>query len=107
MRLVGVSMVRNEADIIEAFVRHNAAVLDALVVVDHGSVDGTREILFALRDEGLPLAIEQDHVRLGRQELTLPLSELAASFVLWPPAGRHAIAILARQRNYVRPISRG
>jgi len=78
MRLVGVSMVRNEADIIEAFVRHNAAVLDALVVVDHGSVDGTREILFALGDEGLPLAIEQDHELAQRQPEILTRAARAA-----------------------------
>jgi len=30
-------MVRNEADIIEASVRHNLCCLDRLVVIDHGS----------------------------------------------------------------------
>ena len=34
-------MVRNEADIVEAFVRHNLRVLDAMLVVDHGSTDAT------------------------------------------------------------------
>ena len=48
MKLYGVAMVRNEADIIEAFVRHNLTVLDGLVVVDHSSDDGTSEILSAL-----------------------------------------------------------
>jgi hypothetical protein len=57
MHLYGAAMVRNEADIIEAFVRHNLAVLDGLAVVDHGSVDGTAEILAALVAEGLPLAV--------------------------------------------------
>jgi hypothetical protein len=45
MKLHGVMMVRNEADIIEASVRHNLATLDRLLVVDHGSFDGTSEIL--------------------------------------------------------------
>jgi len=67
MRLVGVAMVRNEADIVEAFVRHTLAVLDALIVVDHGSVDGTREILAALRDEGLALTLEADPSLAQRQ----------------------------------------
>ena len=57
MKLWGVSMVRNEADIIEAFVRHNLGVLDGLSVVDHGSADATREILLALAREGLPLVL--------------------------------------------------
>jgi hypothetical protein len=48
-------MVRDEADIIEAFVRHNLTVVDGLAIVDHGSSDGTAEILAALVAEGLPL----------------------------------------------------
>ena len=60
MRLVGVTMVRNEIDVIEAFVRHNLSILDALSIVDHGSFDGTSEILEKLRAEGLPLRITRD-----------------------------------------------
>lgn len=56
----GAAMVRNEADIIEAFVRHNLTVLDGLAVVDHGSFDGTSEILAALVAEGLPVAVVRD-----------------------------------------------
>jgi len=57
MKLVGVSMVRNESDIVEAFVRHNLTVLDGLVVVDHGSADATLDILGALCRERLPLVL--------------------------------------------------
>ncbi len=57
MRLFGVAMVRNEADVIEAFVRHNLTMLDGLVVIDHGSLDGTAGILAKLKGEGLPLHV--------------------------------------------------
>lgn len=57
MKLVGVSMVRNESDIVEAFVRHNLTILDGLVVVDHGSADSTVAILSALCAERLPLVV--------------------------------------------------
>jgi hypothetical protein len=67
MRLVGVAMVRNEADIIEAFVRHNLAIVDAIAVVDHGSVDGTFEILHALAAECVALTIESDATLEQRQ----------------------------------------
>lgn len=50
-------MVRNEADVVEVFVRHNLTVLDRLTVVDHGSSDSTPSILAALRGEGLPLEV--------------------------------------------------
>lgn len=55
MKIVAVSMARNEADIIEAFVRYHCRIFDAIVIVDHASIDGTSEILDALRSEGLPL----------------------------------------------------
>jgi hypothetical protein len=52
-----VSMVRNEADIVEPWVRHNAAILDGMAIIDHGSIDGTLEILTALARERLPLVL--------------------------------------------------
>src|ERR1700680_3105464 len=60
MKLFGAAMLRNEADVVESFVRHNLALLDGLSVVDHGSSDGTSEILNALVAEGLPLEVERD-----------------------------------------------
>ncbi|MDQ5979109.1 MAG: hypothetical protein QG602_2083 [Verrucomicrobiota bacterium] len=60
MRLVAVSVVKNEADIIEAFVRHTLARTDHHLVFDHDSTDGTREILQALQAEGLPLTLFRD-----------------------------------------------
>ena len=71
MRLLGVSMVRNEADVVEAFVRHNLTVLDALVVVDHGSIDGTSEILAKLQAEGLPLQVVPNADPAYRQSATM------------------------------------
>jgi hypothetical protein len=55
--LVGVSMVKNEADIIETSIRHNLRFLDAMFVLDHDSTDATSAILSSLVDEGLPLKL--------------------------------------------------
>ena len=60
MRLLGCMIVRDESDAIELVVRHNLALLDGIAVIDHGSVDGTREILGALVDEGLPVSVSDD-----------------------------------------------
>ena len=58
MRIVGLSVVKNEDDVIEAMVRHNLSYLDHLHVVDNASTDRTREILIALEDEGLSVTHE-------------------------------------------------
>jgi hypothetical protein len=60
MKIIGVACVRDEEDVIEAFVRHNLAFLDRLIVLDNGSSDGTWSILNALKEEGLPLDLLQD-----------------------------------------------
>ncbi len=60
MRTVGVAMVRNEIDIVEAFVRHALATVDHLVVLDNGSHDGTLDALHSLRQEGLALEVIED-----------------------------------------------
>jgi hypothetical protein len=53
-------MVKNEADIIEASIRHNLHYVDLMAVIDNGSSDGTRQILEKLREEGLPLVLFDD-----------------------------------------------
>lgn len=57
MKIVGISMIRNDADIVEPFVRHTLRVLDHLFVIVHAPQDGTGEILEALHAEGLPMTL--------------------------------------------------
>lgn len=59
MQIAVISMVRNEADIIESFVRHAASFADKLYIADHASIDGTYDILRQLAAEGLPLSVQQ------------------------------------------------
>ncbi len=88
MRLVAVSIVKNEADIIEPFVRHTLAWADVHLVFDHASTDGTREILGALQREGLPLRVFTDDALGHLQHLRathlqrIAVREHAADWVL-------------------------
>ena len=66
-RIVAISMVKNEMDVIESFVRHTLGFADLLIVADHKSTDQTREILEKLRDEGLPLIIEDVRTAIYEQ----------------------------------------
>ena len=57
MRIVAVSVVRNEADIVELFVRYHLQIVDHMIVANHGSVDDTGTILSELREEGMPVEV--------------------------------------------------
>ena len=57
-RMYVISMVKNEEDIIESFVRHALSFADGVLIADHDSSDRTVEILQSLRGEGLPLRVE-------------------------------------------------
>jgi SAM-dependent methyltransferase len=63
-RVIGLTMVKNEQDIIEPMLRHNAALLDALIVLDNGSVDDTRTIALALARE-LGNVVVTDSAKFG------------------------------------------
>lgn len=66
-RLLVVTMARNEADIIESFVRHHLALADAMHVLVHVASDATAAILERLVDEGLPLTFEcSDNVAFNK-----------------------------------------
>jgi len=65
-RIVAVMVVRDENDIIAENILHHLRVgIDAFVVIDHGSIDGTFETLEALRRDGIPLTC----LRRDRDEL--------------------------------------
>jgi hypothetical protein len=59
MRLVAATRVLNEDDILEAFVRHHAGLVDHHILLDNGSTDRSLAILQALRAEGMPLTVLQ------------------------------------------------
>jgi hypothetical protein len=60
MQVAALMVLRNEADILEASIRHNLTVVDSLVVVDHESDDETPAILASLVDEGLSIDVRSE-----------------------------------------------
>ncbi|WP_024278944.1 glycosyltransferase family 2 protein [Xanthobacter sp. 126] len=85
MRLAGVSIVRDEADIIEAWVRHNLFFLDQLYIVDDGSTDQTARILDILVREGLPISVtsEKSLAAYHQGQRTTALVEHALKTFSW------------------------
>lgn len=86
MTVVGITMVKDEADIIEGTLRHMAGEVDDLVVADNGSTDGTFEILQELKQE-LPLRVVVDPDPAYRQSekmsaLAATAGELGATWIV-------------------------
>jgi glycosyltransferase involved in cell wall biosynthesis len=98
MRLVAVTRVMNEADIIEAMARHHAAFVDHHVFLDNGSTDRTLDILQALAAEGLALTLLRNtaSVYADRQFNTTlyhwAVQRLAADWVLFVDADEFLVA---------------
>jgi len=59
MMIVAITRILNEADIVEAFTRHAAALVDHHIFLDNGSTDATLNILSALSAEGLSLEVHR------------------------------------------------
>jgi hypothetical protein len=68
MHLTIISVVRNEADIIETFVRHHCALGAQMIMTVHRSLDSTMSILRSLEREGLPITLAESDAIEHRQE---------------------------------------
>jgi len=88
MRVIAVSHVASEEDIIEAFVRHTAKFCDMMIILDHGSADATPEILRRLKEEGYPLHLLRDpapgYIEIDHLERLLKLAahDFAADWII-------------------------
>ena len=71
--IVVISRLKNSADIIETWVRANAAVADKFVVIDNGSSDGTPQILERLKAEGYDIQILYGHEEIQRNQMNFLL----------------------------------
>ena len=78
MTTFAVSMVKDEADIIEGCIRHMADEVDRLLVADNGSSDGTRDILDALADELLLTVVDDPDPAYYQSDKMSLLAEKAA-----------------------------
>jgi hypothetical protein len=68
MKSACLSIVRNECDIIEIFVRYHLKYFDHIFIIEHLSKDGTSEILDRLIREGLPLTVDFSEVPFHNQK---------------------------------------
>ena len=55
-QIFSISMVKNEIDVIESFVRYHINIFEGMIFLDDGSTDKTVKILNFLKKEGLPIS---------------------------------------------------
>lgn len=57
MKIVSFTMVNNESEIIESFIRYNYSFLDEMYIIDNGCTDNTIKILHNLKNDGYKIVI--------------------------------------------------
>lgn len=71
MKICVIAWARNEADILEAWVRHHAEFADEIHLVLHRTRDNSEEILTQLQREGHPITWEKDERFTHEQQAVL------------------------------------
>jgi hypothetical protein len=61
-RIVAITRIKDEIDIVEAFVRHSAELVDHHILIDNGSIDGTLDVLRRLHEDGLRISVFRNPV---------------------------------------------
>lgn len=80
MRIVLTLLVRDEADVIEANLRHHLALgVDHVVVTDHRSSDGTTEILRRFEADGRLTLVREESDELRQSDWVTRMARLAAT----------------------------
>ena len=77
-KIFSVTMVKNEMDIIESFIRYNLNILDGMIILDNGSTDSTLNIIKCLKDEGFPVFyIEDEDIKYQQDKKMSQLLRIA------------------------------
>lgn len=67
MKIVSITMIKNESDIIESFIRYNLNIFDEMLILDNGSTDDSVNIISKLQDENLPVILIKENDRFFDQ----------------------------------------
>lgn len=67
MKIVSFTMVNNESEIIESFVRYNYNFVDEMVIIDNGCTDSTIKIIRKLIEEGFKITVYDESLEAYNQ----------------------------------------
>lgn len=71
-KIIAVSIVRNENDVIESFSRYILSYCDRLIIHDDRSSDNTKSILRALQADGYPITFSEEIISTQYSEFRIP-----------------------------------
>ena len=94
MQCTGISVVKNEADIIELFIRHNLKYLNKLHIVEHNCQDNTPDIIKSLKDEGYNLEIytNSSSRHIQAEEFNRLMREVDSDFITFLDADEFLVS---------------
>ena len=98
MKIISFTMVNNESEIIESFIRYNYNFVDEMVIIDNGCTDSTIKIINLLIQEGYKITIYDESLeaynqfRLDNKYLDKIINEKEADIILPLDADEFLIA---------------
>lgn len=87
-KIISITMVNNESEIIESFIRYNYNFLDEMVIIDNGCTDNTIKIVNKLISEGFNITVYDeslsayDQFRIDNKYLNLIIDEKNPDIVI-------------------------
>ena len=88
MKIVSFTMVNNESEIIESFVRYNYNFVDEMIIIDNGCTDSTIKIIRKLIAEGFRITVYNESLeaynqyRLDNKYLNKIINEIKPDLIL-------------------------
>lgn len=88
MKIISFTMVNNEAEIIESFIRYNSNFVDEMVIIDNGCTDNTIPIVRNLKEEGYKITVYDESLeaynqfRLDNKYLDLIIKEKKPDIII-------------------------
>ena len=67
MKIISFTMVNNESEIIESFIRYNYNFVDEMVIIDNGCTDSTIKIIRKLIGEGFKITVYDESLEAYNQ----------------------------------------